>query len=291
MATCFYAFALQEKAQLLILSCNTSQEEVEEETHVATYFDAVTSFRKAAGIYQYIAKSILPYAISRATTTTTTTTESCRPSDLPLECRQESLDVLAAIALAQAQSTAADRAERKHMSPTTLASLHHGAVDLYESAASLCKSHFPSMERSAPSAVHPRVRMWLAFSSELSASKARRAQAAMYREQDQLGMAVRCLLHAKERMLRTLSSVAVAKEERPWAGPLRGELHSVDQALDAYDKERTIVHVQAIAPSLPLPPVAKCIVTPLQVESISLGSLPSTTTTATPEEYFFSSFM
>ena len=275
MALCFYAAALQENAWRVLKTTindvgnsgggdrNDGKDEREEDT--ATLTAAAALLRKSAGVYAYIKNTLLP-EIEKKEALPSSSSSSSSSLLLPLELDSIAVEVLEIMALAQAQGVAAERAERKGSSPTVIAAVHRGAVDLYETAASKLKSLSESTHPSPPPS--ERFRMWLALSAEIHAIKALRAQAGMCRHEGELGHASACLKDAILRIQRCLNVVATAKEETEWRSPFLSELKVLESIHAAYEKERVVVYMQGVSSMsvVPPPPSGKVIIAPAAVD-------------------------
>ncbi len=269
MSLCFYAAALQENAWK-ILQKTTKTEEESEADCAANLTAAAALLRKSAGVYTYIRNNVLPEIETKEALPAVKNTPF-----LPLEVDGTAVEVLEAMALAAAQGIAAERAERKGASLTAIAAVHRGAVDLYEGASAILKVAVDTPGTPAPS---ERVRIWLALSAEIHAIKALRAQAGICKDDGELGQAVACLKDAILRVQRCLNVIATAKNESAgWRAPFLVELQRLESVHAVYDKERSVVYVQAIASVVPPPLEGKIIVGPAVVDWLN----------AVKTEYYF----
>ena len=262
MTLCYYAAALQEQAYAIMQSAKDAAitpSSTASTAPIETLLDrskslksphlaAVAILRKAAGVYAHIRDVILPVAMP-----------DIPKKGAPWELSPQILGVLESIALAQAQGVAASRAEAKGASPVAVGAVHRGCVELYE-VASVGIKELPSSK-----VVSERLRRWLALSAELHVSKALKAQAAVCREEQKLGVASACLRDALARMQRCVA-VAEKSKDSEWHGPLKEELHDLECMFEVFEKERTVAYMQGVAGGVPPPLAGKIVVTAAEYE-------------------------
>ncbi|KAG0454521.1 hypothetical protein HPP92_023813 [Vanilla planifolia] len=90
--------------------------------------EAATMFRKASGVYEYLATGVLASA------------QSSLPKERPVELNPNLSYIMSRLCLADAQATTAKRAEEKKVSALLLSKLHYGVAQLLGEANSAIES-------------------------------------------------------------------------------------------------------------------------------------------------------
>lgn len=245
MAMCTYAATLQMKAQYLCLEMSTDNKD-------ELFTTASSLFRQAAGIYGYVSSSIRSLV-------TTVEHKSDKRTELPIELSSSGIAILGDASMAKAQAVAAHRAEVKQLSTKALAAVHQGAYELFERAASAAKAISSDLTQSvAPSLSF---RKHLAISGQLHAAKVLEVQGKEAAEAGELGLACACLKEARRLLVMCRDSISLKdKREEQWLKCLVASLSRLDKTSAEYDRERTLVYMQAVSTRLPLPPEGKIVV-------------------------------
>uniref|UniRef100_A0A0D6QZH8 BRO1 domain-containing protein n=1 Tax=Araucaria cunninghamii TaxID=56994 RepID=A0A0D6QZH8_ARACU len=135
--------------------------------------ESATLFRKAAGVYQYLAQDVLPPLQPKLT------------SERPLEATPSVASIMSLVSLAEAQSVTVRKAEAKATSGGLLAKLHYGVVQFLEEANSLLKSSTGDWNDASE-----RFKRFLSGCSILHEARSQRYIADDLKASEQLGLAI-----------------------------------------------------------------------------------------------------
>lgn len=261
MAMCTLAATLQKKAQYLCMEMYLGNKE--------DLFTAATSlFRQAAGIYDYVSSKLTALVDEHVEP------KSDKRDDLPIELTSSGIAILRDASMANAQAVAGYRAEVKQLSAKAMAAVHQGASELFERAASAAKTISSDLQRTVTPSLH--FRKYLALSAQLHAAKVREVQGKEAAEAGELGLACACVKEARRMLIVCHDSIhRQDKREERWLKCLGPLLSQLDKTLAEYERERTLVYMQAISTRLPLPPEAKIVVSalPFTPSSFSVDDL------------------
>lgn len=114
-----------------------------------------------------------------------------------------------------------------------------------------------------PRPASQRYQRYLAVSSGLHEAKALRAQAAICRDNHDLGLAVACLKAATAKVSQCL---IVAEKDDEWKPAFRDELAAIEAVFKVYDRERQLVHMQTVAGAAASLPPGKVLVSVTEFE-------------------------
>lgn len=248
MACITYAAALEKQA--CALAIELAQQDLEQlrnlpEQHAA----AAALYRRAAGVYEHASEEY----VSQLT--------GAKQADRPAELRHDMVTALSKMAQGQAQAICAHRAQVKNTTPSALASLYCGAIDLFEEASAVLKSS-KDVKQTAES-----LRKVLALSSSYNRVKAWQAMASHEAAQSDMGLACADLQEARR---LAQESCQVAQGNSDWQQAFQQQIDVINQQLLVYDRERQIVYFQAIARHCSQPPQGKVLVKVIEFEPLKL---------------------
>ncbi|GLJ07982.1 hypothetical protein SUGI_0078990 [Cryptomeria japonica] len=141
--------------------------------------ESATLFRRASGVYQYLAQDVLPPL------------ETMLPPERPLEATPSMASIMSLVCLAEAQAVTVQKAEAIATSGGLLAKLHYGVVQFLEEASSLLKSNVGDWND-----ISDRFRRFLSGCSILHEARSQRYIAGDLKVSEQMGLAVGVLRYA-----------------------------------------------------------------------------------------------
>ncbi|KAJ0989210.1 hypothetical protein J5N97_007566 [Dioscorea zingiberensis] len=189
-------------------------------------------FRKAAGVYKYLAEVILPPL------------QAHLPKDRPPEVTSSFSNFMSLICLADAQAVAAKRAEEKSSSPSLLSKLHLGVNLILSEANSILRS-----TEEEGNDVSAKLKEFIPTCIALHELRSQRYLADHLQGESKVGTAVAVLRHAvgKAKKVRDPKSDS-------WRAVLSQEISDVEKKLKKLEHENEIVYHEKIpsADSLPV---------------------------------------
>ena len=186
-------------------------------------------FRRAAGLYGAVADAA-----------------AVPDGGAPAELTAAVAAALGALSLADAQALAATKADLAGLSPSSVASLHVGAVGLYKAAAdALNEAGYAPLASAA------------AAGATLAAARARKAAAAAHYKDLDPGKSIAELKEATSALVagRSAARFAGPLAAAAWAAVFDAETAAIKAASIVLERERTVVYLTPIpAAAAPLPP-------------------------------------
>ncbi|XP_022968231.1 uncharacterized protein LOC111467531 [Cucurbita maxima] len=175
---------------------------------------SATFFREAAGVYQYLAKDILP------------SIQHCVPSERPPEVIPSTSVAMSLVCLAEAQAVTTMRAEEKGSISSLLAKLHYGIVDLLNESA----NHLRIFSGESSSFLE-----FLSAFRALHELKSRKNLAKELMSGGQVGLAIGILRHALTDVKKEMP------RENSWKLVFGTEIDIVAETLRKFERENEIV--------------------------------------------------
>eukprot|EP00270_Netrium_digitus_P012015 TRINITY_DN3865_c0_g1_i2.p1 TRINITY_DN3865_c0_g1~~TRINITY_DN3865_c0_g1_i2.p1 ORF type:complete len:400 (+),score=114.75 TRINITY_DN3865_c0_g1_i2:47-1201(+) len=156
--------------------------------------EASNLLRRAAGVYAYVAESILPLHKSTA----------MAHGEMPPEAISSTPQALILVCLGEAQALAAFRAEERGSKPTLLAKLHEGVADKFRSAHGLLTGSKPQCQPLRDSSV--RFSSYVPVMAALHSCRAKLYLAEELQQKEEIGVAVGLLKLASEEFQQGMRS-------------------------------------------------------------------------------------
>ncbi|KAH9322983.1 hypothetical protein KI387_017622, partial [Taxus chinensis] len=209
--------------------------------------ESATLFRKAAGVYQYLAQDVLPPL------------EPSLPPERPPEATPSMASIMSLVCLADAQAVTVRKAENKAASGGLLAKLHYGVVQFLEEASNLLKSSVVDQND-----ISDKFRGFLSGCSILHEARSQRYIADdLMKTPEKLGLAVRLLRHATSKFQGKLPC------NDSWKKTFRQEIDVLSQMLRKCEHEYDSIWHDRLPSLNELPPLeGKKIVSPISYKPV-----------------------
>mmetsp|Transcript_48646 Transcript_48646/g.155683 ORF Transcript_48646/g.155683 Transcript_48646/m.155683 type:complete len:245 (+) Transcript_48646:600-1334(+) len=232
-----YAIAQRKRASELVVGTQGAGSEAQA---VEALQGAVTMFRRAAGVYDYLASTALPPL------------KEGLAADRPAELLASMAEVMSATSLAEAQAVAVHRAELKRTSPKLVASLHLGVGELFDTAVTRLRAATGDFND-----VAERLKKFIALGSSLHTARAYKAYAQQLKADGEVGQAIGILAKSRKHLQDCL---AVLAQDDRWTPFVREEDTHLREEEARCRKENEMVYFQSVPEILPPLPPAKGIV-------------------------------
>ncbi|ONK66660.1 uncharacterized protein A4U43_C06F10660 [Asparagus officinalis] len=207
--------------------------------------ESATLFRKAAGVFSYLAEKVLPPL------------KYLLPDESPVEATSSLSSLMRIICLADAQAVTIKRAEEKENSPLLLSKLHYGISQILDEATCIMNAK-PGELRHLSAAVKGLV----STCKVLHELRSQRSLAEELRGNEKIGIAILVLRHATA----NLKKVKTPKNE-PYTSIFNEEVKDASEMLKKFEHENDFVWQQKIPTAHLLPSLqGKSIVTSIPYE-------------------------
>ncbi|ERN05458.1 hypothetical protein AMTR_s00007p00246960 [Amborella trichopoda] len=184
---------------------------------------AATLYRRAAGVYQYLAEEVLPPL------------QPMLPQERPPEITSSMTSIMSLICMAEAQAVIVRKAEEKESSGSLLAKLHYGITQLLDEATLILNSKADDWN-----GVSDKLLAFISSCRMLHEARSQRHIAADFRGADQLGFAVGVLQSA----MANLQGKSPGKGL--WDLVYRQEVDALSEMLRKYEYERGFIWHQKL---------------------------------------------
>ncbi|CAK9207580.1 unnamed protein product [Sphagnum jensenii] len=181
--------------------------------------ESATLFRRAAGVFQHLAETVLPPL------------QPVLPPDRCPEATVSMASIMSIVCLAEAQAVTVRRAEEKATSGGLLAKLHYGVVQFLEEAATLLRAHIGDWND-----VSDKLRRYMSICSVLHESRSQRFIAAEYTKIERFGVAVGVLRYSLSRVQQVRPT-----SDDTWKIAFRQEQDALQNMLRKCDNENDFI--------------------------------------------------
>ncbi|KVH97618.1 BRO1 domain-containing protein [Cynara cardunculus var. scolymus] len=187
---------------------------------VTDLVQSATLFRKAAGVYSYLAHEVLP------------SLEGALTPEGPPEATSSVSSVMSFICLAEAQIVTIMKAEEKRSADGLLAKLHYGVVQLFDEATDF----FSTAARECKD-ISPSLMVWdyISFSKGVHELRSYKYMAQALKTDGQIGTAIGLLQHALNNVQKNVGGM------ESWRTVMKQDIDTVIELLRKYKHENEFV--------------------------------------------------